>query len=103
MYTCIVNWFCVNLHSELVLCKLVQYIGFVCTCTVNWYFVNLYSELVMYSLVVLCTVVQKLILRYLYSKLAVLAMKANLEVEKAVFLSVHKILVSAQGPLVFGI
>ena len=88
MYTCIVNWFCVNLYSELVLCKLVQYIGFVCTCTVNWFFVILYSELVMYSLVVLCTVVQKLILWYLYSKLAFLAMKATLEVQKAVFLSV---------------
>ena len=36
MYTCIVNWFCVNLYSELVLCKLVQYIGFVYTCTVSW-------------------------------------------------------------------
>ena len=42
----------------------------------------------MYNKLVLCTVVQKLILRYLYSKLAVLAMKATLEVEKAVFLSV---------------
>ena len=89
MYTCIVNWFCVNLYSELVLCKLVQYIGFVYTCTVNWFCVNLYSELVMYTLcVVLCTVVQKLILWYLYSKLAFLAMKATLEVQKAVFLSV---------------
>ena len=47
-----------------------------------------YSELVMYTLVVLCTVVQKLILWYLYSKLAFLAMKATLEVQKAVFLSV---------------
>ena len=60
MYTCIVNWFCVNLYSELVLCKLVQYIGFVYICTVNWFCVNLYSELVMYTLVVLFTVVQKL-------------------------------------------
>ena len=41
----------------------------------------------MYTLVVLCTVVQKLILWYLYSKLAFLAMKATLEVQKAVFLS----------------
>ena len=77
-----------QIFFELVLCKLVQYIGFVYTCTVNWFCVNLYSELVMYTLVVLCTVVQKLILLYLYSKLAFLAMKTTLEVQKAVFLSV---------------
>ena len=56
--------FCIgrlHLYSKLVLCKLVQYIGFVYTCTVDWLSVNLYSELVMYTLVVLCTVVQKLI------------------------------------------
>ena len=88
MNTCIVNWFCVNLYSELVLGKLVQYIGFVYICTVNWFCVNLYSELVMYTLVVLFTVVQKLIFWYLYSKLAFLAIKATLEVQKAVFWSV---------------
>ena len=77
----------IHLYKKMVLCKLVQYIGFVYTCTVNWFSVNLYSELVMYTLVVLCTVVQKLILWYLYSKLAFLAMKATLEVQKAMFLS----------------
>ena len=70
MYTCTVNWFCVHLYGKLV------------------FFVHLHGKLVMYTLVVLCTVVQKLILWYLYSKLAFLAMKATLEVQKAVFLSV---------------
>ena len=53
------------------------YTGFVYTCIVNWCWVNLYSELIMYTLVVLCTVVQKLILWYLYSKQAFLAMNAT--------------------------
>ena len=63
----------------MVLCKLVQYIGFVYTCTVNWFCVNLYSELVIYTLVQLY--------RNWFCKLAFLAMKATLEVQKAMFLS----------------
>ena len=53
------------------------------TCTVNWFCVHLYGKLVMYTLVILCTVVPKLILWYLYSKLVFLAMKATLEVRSA--------------------
>ena len=45
-----VKWFCVHLYSKLVLCKLVQYIGFVYTCTVSllciylWFCVQLYES-----------------------------------------------------------
>ena len=48
----IVNWFCVHLYSQLVLCTLVQSTGFVYTCTMNWLYIHLYWKLV------LCTLIQ---------------------------------------------
>ena len=109
MYTCTVNFVHIlhTLHILHIVCTALilvmfcpcTFLSIVCpctflsllasyTCTVNWFCVHLYGKLVMYTLVVLCTVVQKLILWYLYSKLAFLVMKATLEVQKAVFLSV---------------
>ena len=41
MYTCTVNWFCVHLYSQLVICTLVQSTCFVYTCTFNWFCVHL--------------------------------------------------------------
>ena len=40
MCTCTVNWFCVHLYSQLVLCTLL----FVYTCTFSWFCVHLYRN-----------------------------------------------------------